>query len=272
MTWNTVFTDLKRIHVFIQLAVEGLRFGAVAKQSVADHRRVAKVLNKPDPYGSEAEFEYAMARASDFEEFSLSQSSTDFSYVYELGTIKLWSILESSIDGLTIKYIRDNNEKLQLDSLMSIEGPLLPFMKLSEEEKSDFLISKLKISLRSSLKIGAGRFEALLDSVGLGGNVDPAAAKALVDLSETRHLIVHRGGVVDKTFLKKCPWRGEIVGQKLLVNRKSFGWYMAAADWYVVEIDARETLKRSGVRPSENDLLLVDLKSKIVDVAKQLGF
>jgi hypothetical protein len=238
--------------------VSGLQFGMEATRSVEQHRRVAEVLRRPDPYGTEDTYQTVLANAAELELFANEQASTKFSYVHELGIVKLWSILENGIDELTLERLRDPQGR-GYDALNSLEGPLLPFINASPDEQSEFLLGKLKSTVKAPLKRGVGRFEALLNPIGLGGPVEPLVAKAFIDLSETRNVVVHRGGVADKQYLSRCLWAQTPLGDKLQVRKRHFDWHACAADWYVVEVDARLESLRAGVRPVDHDKLQIEL-------------
>lgn len=258
MAWSDVVPELTRLHRFIDLAVSGLQFGTEATRSVEQHRRVAEVLRRPDPYGTEETYQVALAKAAELESFAKEQAAAKFSYVHELGIVKLWSILENAIDEITVERLRDPQGR-GYEALNSLEGPLLPFFNASPDEQSEFLLGKLKSSVKAPLQRGVGRFEALLDPIGLGGSVDPLVARVFIDLSETRNVIVHRGGVADKQFLSRCPWNHTPTGDKLQVRKRQFDWHACAADWYVVEVDARLESLRGGARPIKHDELQIEL-------------
>jgi hypothetical protein len=258
MAWSNVVPELTRLHRFIDLAVSGLKFGMEATRSVEQHRRVAQVLRRPDPYGTEDTYQTALAKATELEAFAKEQASSKFSYVHELGIVKLWSILENAIDELTFERLGDPQGRAY-EALNSLEGPLLPFFNASPDEQSEFLLGKLKSSVKAPLQRGVGRFEAILNPIGLGGPVEPLVAKAFIDLSETRNVVVHRGGIADKQYLSRCPWNQTLLGDKLRVRKRHFDWHACAADWYVVEVDARLESLQAGVRPVNHDELQIEL-------------
>ena len=266
MSWADVVPELTRLQRFIQLAVRGLQFGTEARRSVEQRRRVAEVLSRPDPFGTEETYQTALTQAAEFEDFAKEQAAAKFSYVHELGVVKLWSILENAVDELAFERLRDPAGR-EHELLKSVEGPLLPFVSAGPDEQSEFLLGKLKLAVKASLQRGVGRFEALLNPLGLGGSVHPQAAKAFVELSETRHVVVHRGGLADKQLLDRCPWISTPLGEKLQVTKRQFDWHACAADWYVVELDARLERVRAGSRPPEHDRLLNELSESLKNLS-----
>jgi hypothetical protein len=254
MVWRDIGPELDRLHRFLDLAVRGLQAALHAKESVDLNRRIALELNDPDPFPTEEEFQNALEAAADLEAFATEQSDSGFSYIYELGVVKLWSVLENAIDQLALERLADPAVR-EREPITTLEGPLLQFAGATADEQAEFLLSKLKILVKASLQRGAGRFEALLNAVGLGGPVDDAVARALVDLSESRHVIVHRGGIADKQFVSRCPWNPVAVGQKLRITQREFNWHHFAAEWYALEVDARfKTIRTENRPPSHQEL------------------
>lgn len=266
MPWEDVVPELTRLHRFIDLAVRGLQFGTEATRTVEQRRRIAEVLRHPDPFGTEETYQAALSKAAELEDFAKEQAAAKFSYVHELAVVKLWSILETAIDQLAFQRLREGAGR-ENQILTSIEGPLLPFLEADAEEQADFLLSKLKVAVKASLQRGIGRFEAVLNPLGLGGPVDTLAAKAIVELSEVRHVIVHRRGVADRQFVTRCPWVRTGVGERLEVSRRALTWYSTAADWYVVEVDARLEATRAGGRPTRHLELLAELAVTLKQLA-----
>lgn len=262
MAWSAVVPDLTRLHRFVDLATHGLQFGMEAPRSVEQHRRVAQVTHRPDPYGTEETYQLALSKAMELQRFANEQHAAKFSYLHELAIVKLWSVLENAVDDLALERLREPDIR-ETTVLQGLEGPLLPFASATRDEQAEFLLAKLKVTAKASLQRGVGRFEALLNPLGIGGGVDPLVAKAFVDLSETRHVIVHRGGIADKQLLSRCPWAKTPLGQKLEVTKRQFAWHACAADWYVVELDARIEALRTGSRPLEHDQLASELLADI---------
>jgi len=262
MAWENVVPEITRLHKFVDLAARGLEYGMHAQRAIEQHRRVSEVLRQPDPYGTEENYQSALKRAAELQQFAREQHDVGFSYVHELVIVKLWSILENAIDDLAFERLREPDSR-EHDIFATFEGPLVAFAKAAPDEQSEFLLSKLKVAVKSSLQRGAGRFEAILNPLGLGGGVDSGVAKAFVDLSETRHVIVHRGGMADKQFVSRCPWATVPTGQRLEVHRRQLSWHLAAADWYVVELDSRLEGLRHGKRPIDHEQLKTDLLESV---------
>ena len=86
---------------------------------------------------------------------------------------------------------------------------------------------------------GVGRFEPLLDAVGLGGAVSPGIKRTVLECGEIRNCIVHRDGLADKRLKARCPWLTTPTGEKLIVTDRDFGAYTLCGHWYVLDLSRR---------------------------------
>lgn len=135
--------------------------------------------------------------------------------------------------------------------LYRLKGPLLEFRAASPEEQSEFLAQLLKNAVDAPLKLGIGRFEAVLDPCGLGGGVHDLVRRVLLELSQVRNLVVHRSARVDKRILEHCPWLRARAGEELRVSAADFSIYGAAGYWYLMEL-ARRVQRRAGSVEGDN--------------------
>jgi uncharacterized protein YutE (UPF0331/DUF86 family) len=50
--------------------------------------------------------------------------------------------------------------------------------------------------------LGCGRFESLLDTIGLGGSVEETVKRLFLELSQVRNIVVHKAGKADKRIVE----------------------------------------------------------------------
>jgi hypothetical protein len=171
--------------------------------------------------------------------FSEEQLSNDLGYVDQLVAVRLWALIESTVDGFAWHLLRHTPRGSLSDSVRKISGPIFEFLEADEDSRAEYLLAALKQEVRSSLKVGVGRFEAVLDALGYAGEVHPAVRKTILELSEIRHCIVHRGAKADRKLIARCPWLGLSPHQQLPVGRENILRYFDAAHWYLCELLAR---------------------------------
>jgi hypothetical protein len=89
------------------------------------------------------------------------------------------------------------------------------------------------------LRNGVNRFECLLQPFGLGGKLDDRTQKVLFELSQVRHVLVHRRRFADRRLLDACPWLSLTSGSKVKITNDMWSEYQKAVAEYLVEIIQR---------------------------------
>jgi hypothetical protein len=140
-------------------------------------------------------------------------------------------------------------------------------MRATEIEKMIYLREALKQDMASDLKVGVGRFESVLDALGLSGTVPPCIRKALVELHEMRNVIVHNLARADRFLKIRCPWIAVEVGEDLTVTQVQYRAYNTAALWYLMELDQRWRAKITKLgRDKAADDLLLELETDVTAI------
>ncbi len=88
----------------------------------------------------------------------------------------------------------------------------------------------------AELRAGVSRFEPLLELVGLGRPTEEDVKRSVFELSQVRHVLVHRAGHADARLVERCPWLGVNVGQRLHVTKERYAKYRDAVFEYVTHI------------------------------------
>lgn len=229
-------TDLNK---FVTLCMAGIAEGTSASEFPTIRRKVDKLKKLPDPFPTEEHFIKAVEKGKELEEFAKTEVQGNFPYLLNLASVSLWGTLEAAIDDLSSFLIISWPKCKELEIIRKIRGPLIDFASASDSEQAEYLLTELKQSVNASLKLGVGRFEGILNCIGLGGNVDELVRKLLFELSQVRNIIVHKAGKADRKIVESCPWLNLEVGQDVKVNHQYFMSYVGAADWYLLELDCR---------------------------------
>lgn len=242
---------------FVEAALEGLGW---AREAVRIHGLMAK-----DPKWAErpewiADHE---RRAKHAAALATEQDEQGFRYLWSLGAVQLWSIAEVTIDHVALRLLR-YPELIPEDSILNrLEGPLLPFLGHAEEDRAERLIGLLKEKLRAGVKLGVGRFEALLEPFGIGGPYRDNVRRTFLELSQVRNLVVHQNGLVDRRFQSVCPWFVSSVGEVLPLVANHFMIYSLCVDWLILEIDLRLHRRRNISPPAGAAELQDDVEGRL---------
>jgi hypothetical protein len=170
------------------------------------------------------------------------QDDKHAAYLHGLAIVKACTLLETAVDDVALTLLSDRDYWASLDGLGKLRAnkvDLIGLLTMSHAQQTAYLLSEIRKEVGVSNQVGAGKYEAILNFVGLGGRIPDLAARALLELLETRHLLVHRRGFVDGKFVQRCPWRKAELGTALPLERIDFGVTLLSAMWYLLEMQQR---------------------------------
>jgi hypothetical protein len=230
---DVAYQATQDLNTFVDICWVGVGWAGNAKRVSASLRRANAALRKPDTTPSPREIE----KEEQLEEFVKIHCESGFPYLYCLVSLRLWSILETLAKDLVFEMLIAFPKFLQTNkTLKDLEGPLLPFLMKSPPEQAAEILKLLEEELGGS---GVGRFESLLDQVGLGGKVDSLVKRSLIELQAVRNVVAHKNGVADSKFKESCPWFDVSPGTQLPISAKHYGSYNVASLWYIFEVHKR---------------------------------
>jgi len=237
--------EILRLCRVIDMCMTGITLTRDAEQTVEIHVRIADVLKKPPPWGTPERYPEALAHARSTAESASREHKGGYSYVYGLGTIKLWALAEAAIDDIVANRLSTPEKCPEQDFLRGLK---LPYAVLSEhdpEAKGRILLSCIKEKYRTRQRPdatpdrGIGRFESLLGVVGLSGNIPNHIGRAFAEVCAVRNILVHRRGRVDHEFLVTYPFTPLALGDEFPINALRFDAYWRALMWYGLELETR---------------------------------
>lgn len=162
-----------------------------------------------------------------------------FALLYSNGAVALWAALEDFIRTFAAALIQNRPEVRRFGPVAKLRLAVGDYEALDREERALYLAELLETELRAPLRSGVSRFEAMMESFGLGGSVEETVRRDLFELNQVRNVLVHRGGIADRKFLSACPWLDLKQGQEVLVSSVLYSKYWHAVGEYVVEIGVR---------------------------------
>lgn len=245
--------ELRDLEIFVGVCRNALHQAAKSVEALDLRRKIAEVLNEEQEHQSESELNEAKEHAAKVSEFAESQRKDGLPYLHSLCAVRLWALAEAMIDELVVHSLLTPSEFFDQTLLAKLKGPLIEFRSASPDEQAEFLAETLKQLVDAPLKLGAGKFEALLDPVALGGAIKDIVRRNLFELSQVRNIIVHKSGKADRRLVDACPWLNLKKGDNVHVTLDMFECYRLAVYWYMIAIRNRIESRYS----IENDM---DLK------------
>ncbi|GAC1450298.1 MAG: hypothetical protein NVSMB9_34640 [Isosphaeraceae bacterium] len=160
-------------------------------------------------------------------------------FLYGLTLIRMWGVAEAKVDDIAIEVLRAFPKILNRGEFTKLAGNLVEFSVMSKVQRVRHLYGLYKQKLEVAKKNGVGRFEAILDGMGLGGGVDEEVRRLFMEMSELRHNLVHRMAVADRKLVDRCPWLDLKEGQAYGITLEVINAYAHCLQFYVMEIDRR---------------------------------
>lgn len=239
--------ELGELELFAGVCRSALDQATRSVETIDLRRRIAEVLNEKQDYESESQLNAAKQHAVKISEFAESQRKNGLPYLYSLCAVRLWALTEAMVDELVVHSLLTPSECFDQSILAKLKGPLIEFRSASPDEQAEFLAETLKQLVDAPLKLGAGKFEALLAPVGLGGEIQDGVRRTLYELSQIRNIIVHKSGKADRRIVEACPWLNFKKGDTVHVTFEMFECYRLAVYWYIVavrgRVDSRDGIK-----------------------------
>jgi hypothetical protein len=251
---------LTELHLFVGLALSGLKVGTSITTRVETHREAMKLLGKPDPFSSEDEFEQATDTLGDLESFAKREQKLGFPYLYAVASIRVWTILEATIDDFAIHLLQHGTDLTDIEALKKIKVPVLEYMAASEYERAEYLLNELKQTSKVPLQSGITRFESLLITFELNGSMPEEFRRLLFELWQVRNALVHRNGKIDIRLKDACPWLNLQLGEMLILTKSNFQKYIYSTTWYLYELELRYKLKKEPITSEAEESWVTEIR------------
>lgn len=261
--------EIRDLEYFAHVSENALKQASNAVRMVEWQREVASVLGEPSPYGSDEHFERAKAHASKLATFADTENASGQPYLFGTCTVRLCALLEALVDDLVANTLREPGRCKDQQLLGRLKGPLIEFSRATSDEQAELLMETLKQAVSANPKDGSGRFEVLLDPIGLGGSVSDDVNRAFHEMIQVRNVLMHRCAKADRRLVDGCPWLGLKRGDAVLVTGQRFHGYRLAAYWYLIELRCRVFEWYGEARPSSASDIHREVR---IEVSKVLGY
>ena len=256
----------------LHISMRGLSMVQRAPQLLQALAKVEPILDHDVPADKQAakalETQRSLELAKTDAEFADIEEKSGFPLLHAHTLVGLWGALEAAIEDMMVGILLNEPQLLQSDAVGKVKIPIAEFETLEKEERMRLLITEVERNCGYSKKFGVDCFDALLETIGVAGAVDPEVKKTCREMHSLRNVIVHRNSIVDRRLVSACPWLGLRIGDKVTVTHDDLGRYYRAliqyglaityrlGERYDVDIDAKirhnlETEAKVGKDPGE---------------------
>ena len=178
--------------------------------------------------------------------------------------VRLHGLLDAFVADAVLFMIEHQTQRIEGTRAGRLTGPIVAFVVLDPAERADRLYEMLLNDLGGADTAGVGRYESVLEAVGLKGPVAPAVRKLLYTTSKLRNCIVHRNGVVDRRLANDIPDLQASLGMRLALEASLARACLFATMWYFLEVQRRvlpDTTERIETLIAERDSFLTKIES-----------
>lgn len=220
----------ERLTQVLHLSIAGIAM-------VRGRHQAIKVLAEID--GSLADSEQKLKRAEREKELAQREVDSDFPLLHEQATIALWSSLEALVRSFVAHWLANTPEAWAVESVKKLRVKIGDYEPLGLFDRCLWITDLVDQEVSGPLRNGVKRFESLLEPFGLSGRVEAECQKTLFELSQVRHVLVHRRGIADPKFISACPWLNLKSGDEIRVSHGMWIDYSNATGAYVLELIQR---------------------------------
>ena len=161
------------------------------------------------------------------------ESSLGFPTLHAHVAVSLWSIAETTVEDFIVDWVKFDPKFLDKETIPRVKISIGEFMMLDEDERVRYMLEEIQKHLGCASARGIEQFERLLNLCGLGGAIEDWIRKDMLELSQMRNVIVHRGSVVDRKLLRSCPWIALKPGEVITLDAATCNRYIRAFDGYM---------------------------------------
>lgn len=204
--------------------------------------RIATALREPSE---------AIEQAKQQAELAQREIDREFSSLVGQSITVLWGALEALIKDFLVRWLELLPVLWERTAISSLKIRIGDYEALCAEDRRRYVIGEIERNVAAKLKVGVGRFEAVLSELDLGGGVDDSIRRDLLELSAMRNALVHNGGHVDARFKAICPWIECELGHLLQPTRADYRRFSGAVLRYAALVVERAELRIGSESPPE---------------------
>lgn len=158
-----------------------------------------------------------------------------FPTMYESSVVALWSAFESFNHLVLSDWIEIFPQARDNDGVRDFEKKkkLRDYESLSEDDKETYI--KKAIFEYKSMP-GVFQYDDIFVLFGLKGEVKTRTADLIRELEEFRHVIVHKGGKVDKKLIERNPSLRLPLGTPITISEERYVLYSHSIQDYAFEL------------------------------------
>ncbi len=224
---HNTFTAFESLADYLDEAHRLLQVTVKAISSMQGMGRLVEVLDKGPQ---------RVAQAQELERLAMEEVKNGFPLLYAHSVVAVWSALEAAIPQFCADWLMCFPQLLENKPFAKVSIQASSVLIADKRILVEGIIQTLQQITQAPLKVGVGRFDVLLDAVGISVPTEEERRRTLFELSKVRNVIVHQGGKADNKFISECPWVNATLGQRVPIGPERYRSYMIAARSYAADV------------------------------------
>ena len=131
---SNLVKELRQLMDFVDLAHSGLG-SAIGMPRLMAAVQMRKAASGEDERGDYIE---QLSKAENIKNIAEAHIERDFDYLYALAVVKIWSVLESSVENIVLQCLQRPFECKDLKTINDLRGPLIEFLNADQDERAEF--------------------------------------------------------------------------------------------------------------------------------------
>ena len=140
---------------------------------------------------------------------------------------------------MLVAYVMKDESVRQNSNFEKIEIRLVDYDGLDATGRARYLIDALRSSRDGTAKSAVEQYESTLSKLKINGPLDSELRRTLIEMQQQRNIIIHNSSIVDRRFVKACPWISVQLGQKRSVTSEDFLRFSTACRQYAWTVHCR---------------------------------
>lgn len=156
-----------------------------------------------------------IAYADHMAKYARREMDSGFATLHAHSLLGLWGAFECFVEDIFLATLKNHPELLASEAFAKVKLPVASLVLQDQDDRLRTLLSEVSRASGSDLALGTTKFERLLDTVGLGGQIPDSVRKSTFSAQQIRNVWAHRGGLADARFVERCGSLGFGIGDKV---------------------------------------------------------
>ena len=150
--------------------------------------------------------------------------------------VALWGALETAIPQFCRDWLLAFPQTLEFPAFSKLRLPMSVVLEEDRTVVMEQCVEEVSRSAGAPLKVGVGRFELLLQALGIIVPLAKEERDLFFEFSKLRNVFAHQSGIADRRFVAECPSFGATVGEPVPMRWGHYHAYSGIVAQYALRV------------------------------------